>query len=65
MKKYIIQYSVCIGIGMNQFFPELFNMFKDIRTIKITNTVAGSVSPQQFKNTHSYKKVEKKKLWKK
>ena len=57
--KYIIRYRMCVGIGLNQFFPEFFDIFRDTRKVKITNTIAGTVSPQQFKKAHSYKPKKK------
>jgi hypothetical protein len=54
MKNYIISSYFTIGIGLNQFFPEILALHTDTRKPKITNTIAGGVSSKAFAQAASY-----------
>lgn len=54
MKNYIVSTYICMGIGLNQFFPDFFVSHRDTRTPKITNTIKGGVSSKAFKQAASY-----------
>ena len=54
MKNYIVSTQIYLGIGLNMFFPEVFVLYRDTRTPRITNTIKGRVSSKAFKQAASY-----------
>jgi len=57
MKNRLMSYYVCVGVGLNQFFPEWIKMYilTRPRAINIIST-KGNVSSRKWNNAHSFVK---------